>query len=147
MSESKGHRELIRAMAENVETRYPKMRLKKDILEKPGDAVPPNINNFKPDVFAVNRNRSFHVICEAKTDIDLEIEHTNLQLQAFLSYIETKGQGLLILGILGQKADRAKTMLHFLNQELEPKATKFEVFDGLDYWELVSARDSQWHLI
>ena len=143
MSESKEHRELVMRLARDLATRYPTVSLTTDIQEKPGDSTPGLISGYRPDIYASVKSQGLCIICEAKTTNDLDNSHTNLQLRSFSAYLETHSRGLLVLGISGEGADRAKTILRFMAKELSPKVTTLQLFDGLDYWELRQT----WHLL
>lgn len=134
-------------MAKEIIARYPQASLTIDVQDKPGDCTPDTIDGYKPDIYASVKGEGFHIICEAKTSIDLDNSHTNSQLRSFSAYLEKRVRGLLILGISGDGADRAKTILRFMSQELSPKVTTLQLFDGLDYWELRQTKGSMWHLL
>ena len=70
------------------------------------------------------KNEDIHIICEAKTFNDVDKNHTNSQLYSFVEYLETKKSSLIILGVPGETADSAKTLIRFLSQDLKPIANK-----------------------
>lgn len=130
-----------------LELRYPQIQIVADIQQKPGDPVPQLIDNFRPDVYAVlPRGKSATIIAEAKTDEDIDNRHTRSQLTAFINYIGRHGSGSFILSVTGFGADRAKTLLRFLYQEICSTSTVLYVFDGCDLWSLDSTSGVTWHL-
>lgn len=147
MSQSDTHRSLIMRVAEDLQSRYPGISIITDAQQNPGDEVPPIIDGFRPDVYAVlpTEERSI-IIAEAKTDGDLQNQHTDNQLAAFLNYIERKRRGCLILSVTGRGADRAKTLLRFVYQYNQVEHTALAVYDGCDLWKL-RASGIIWDLI
>ncbi len=147
MSESNEHRFLIKAMMTFVRRKYKDYYLILDIQDHPGSGCPPLIGQFRPDIFAEDIEKKHNIICEAKTSMDLETHHSLSQIKAFLMYLELKGGGVFILGIFGQKADRAKTILRFMVGDGLVRNTLLMVYDGCDYWELRYGEELKWRLI
>lgn len=147
MSQSDLHRELVIQIATELELRYPKISITTDIQQKPGDSVPPMISNFRPDVYAnLPTNPPTIIIAEAKTDNDIDNQHTRNQITAFINYFERQVSGSFILSVTGCGADRAKTLLRFLCQDIRPTNTDVFVYDGCDFWSLDSISGVMWHL-
>lgn len=147
MSESNEHRFLVEEIANGASLRYPKLRIIRDIINRPGDERPPTINGSVPDVYATDKKHHFYLIGEAKTDSDLDLPHTYEQIEAFATFLENKERSIIILGAIGKTSDRAKTILYFLKQEMSLQTTILQVYDGLDFWELGGSRGTKWHLI
>lgn len=146
MSESNEHRNLIISMSIHIALKFPGSIITTDIQDRPGDPIPDLIDGFRPDIYAENGDRKSYIVGEAKTAQDLENTHSNSQLCSFANYLEDKEIGTLLLGISGEKADRAKTLLRFLYRELNITHTKFQIFDGLDFWTLNGKDENQWLL-
>jgi len=147
MSQSDVHRDLVIQIAKEIKSRYSPTSLVTDIQYSPGDNVPPIIDGFRPDVYAtLQAGHTVIIIAEAKTDGDLENVHTDGQLSAFVSYLENKGKGTFILSVTGCGADRAKTILRFLNRSISVKSTTLGVFDSCDLWILDSLSGVAWRL-
>lgn len=146
MSESETHRTLIRQTVARVAERYPNAVFCVDVQQAPGDAVPPLIENFRPDAYGKISETETSIIIEAK--IDNNQRHTHDQVASFLKHLEhQRTKGYFILAVLGTGADRAKTMLRFLSIELNIHTTIIEVFDGNDFWQFGLAGDVKWRLI
>ena len=147
MSQSDQHRNLVIQVVKALESRYPLTSFIADVPKKPGDAVPPVIDGFRPDVYATKESGSSIVIVEAKTDSDLDNRRTNNQVVSFVNYLERKRNGLFILSATGCGSNRAKTLLRFVCQVTHVTSTAIEVFDGCDFWLLDSRNSATRHLI
>ena len=146
MSQSEQHRNLVIQIVKVLETRYPLMSFIADVQQKPGDAVPPVIDGFRPDVYASKDSSSSIVIAEAKTDGELDNKHTNKQVTSFINYLERRRNGFFVLSVTGCGANRAKTLLRFVRQVTHVTSTTIAVFDGCDFWLLDSSDGATWRL-
>ena len=148
MSQSDEHRNLIVQVADEIQSCYPKISIITDLQQKPGDAVPPMVSGFRPDVYAVQPgSHPSIIIAEAKTDGDLNKQHTEAQLQTFISYLErVTNDGLFILAVTGRRADQAKTLLWFMRQINQTVNTTLAVYDSHDLWVLDQESGVTWHL-
>lgn len=146
MSESSEHRDLVMLMACQLQYQYPDIVMQIDMQIMPGDHVPRLINKHRPDIYAYRKDGSFYLIGEAKTAHDLDNKHTHSQLTSFTQYLESKPSGCFVLAVSGEKADRAKTILRFIRQELNLSKIDLQVFDGCDCWALDNKEGVQWHL-
>ena len=146
MSQSDLHRHLVIQVVNALEARCPLFSFIADVQEKPGDAVPPLIDGFRPDVYASKESSRSIVIAEAKTDGDLKRKHTDNQIVCFVKYLEQKRNGFFVLSVTGCGANRAKTLLRYVRQVTHATTTAIAVFDGCDFWLLDSSDGATWHL-
>ena len=146
MSQSEEHKTLVEMVAAAIEKRHPGTALNVDLQQAPGDELPPLIDGFRPDVYARNSHTGLVVIAEAKTDNDIDRNHTYDQITSFIEYLERLKIGNFILAVAGTGADRAKTLLRFLCKELNVRNTMIEVFDCHDFWLLDLYGGVKWHL-
>ena len=146
MSQSDAHRELVLQVEKALSLKFPHLRITIDVQQQPGDLVPPKILGYRPDVYAIDSNHSLTVIAEAKTSEDLENQHTHKQVASFITYLERMKNGCFILSVTGYGADRAKTLLRFMCQEILVKNTSIIVFDSYDFWLLDLAEGKTWLL-
>ena len=147
MSQSNKHRELVLHLAKITKIRYPSANPITDCQLKPGDEVPPMIGRYRPDMYAERTDCSPVIIGEAKTDYDLDSEHSFMQVRFFLSYLEQRDHGVFVLSVSGTSDDKAKTFMRFIVQELKLVNTRIEVFDSFDIWHLDLTGRRKWRLV
>lgn len=145
MSQSKAHKTLVKGVVGALESRFTDISMLVDLQQNPGDELPPKIGRFRPDVYATWKQEHF-IIAEAKTDGDLDNQHTHDQVISFIKYLNRSETNLFILSVTGYKADRAKTFLRFIRKELQIVSARIEIFDGCDFWRLDSRGGLNWHL-
>ena len=146
MSQSDAHRNLVTQVAKALESRYPRISIITDVQRVPGDAVPPIIDGYRPDVYARRMSANDLVIAEAKTDDDIDNTHTHNQIISFLTYLERSGSGFFVLSVTGYGANRAKTLLRFIYRDTLVTSTDLAVFDGCDFWLLDPTGGIVWRL-
>lgn len=146
MSQSDKHRTLVLETVKALEIRYPQVSLISDLQTVPGDPVPPVIDGFRPDVYGHTISEGLTIIAEAKTDGDINNNHTRQQVISLINYLERKKNGLFILSVTGRRADFAKTLMRFIFLDTEATCTQIMVFDTLDFWRLTVDNGFQWHL-
>ena len=149
MSESNAHRMLVMATTHAMRKRYPNMLVRADIQESPGDPVPPLIGGYRPDLIGrCVRTRAHVLIAEAKTDRNIDKQHTRDQIGAFLDHLYTlpRGVGTFVLAVDGRVADRARTFLRFACGQYLSSRLCVNLFDGLDFWILGPRGAPPWRL-
>ena len=124
MSQSKAHRDLIEGTVDVLSSRFTNISMLVDLQQKPGDEVPPKIGRFRPDVYATRKREHFIVIAEAKTDGDIDNQHTHDQIISFIKYLNRSETSLFILAVTGYGADRARTFLRFIRRNCRLLARK-----------------------
>lgn len=72
------------------------------------------IDDFRPDVFAVDAPLTRVVVGEAKTQLDLETLHSKNQFLSFVKYLAGQAQPVLVVAVLWQAKARARTLLQTL---------------------------------
>lgn len=149
MSQSDAHREMVLATAHAIRQRHPNALIQTDLQESPGDPVPPIIGGYRPDI--VGRWAPAYpdfFIGEAKTDSDMDSQHTLDQIAAFVGHLRTlrRGVGTFILTVDGCIADRARTVLQFACCQHVSSRLSVQLFDGLDFWGLDPVGVPQWRL-
>ena len=147
MSQSEAHRNLVLQVAKAIEARYFPISVITDLQQNPGDAVPPMIRGYRPDVYAHEEVRNIQIIAEAKTDSDLKNLHTQRQLMSFIGYLSDKERSLFILSVTGTKSDQGKTLLRFTHRLSSARTVALEVFDGHDFWSFNLQDKTTWDLL
>ena len=135
--------------ARAIEQRHRTIRVLADLQDTPGDPVPPLIGGYRPDIVARNILMVPNLlIAEAKTDYDIDNQHTLDQIDAFVSHLDTLplGVGTFILAVDGRVADRARTILRFACRQRVSPRLRINLFDGLDFWNLGPLGGEQWRL-
>ena len=149
MSQSNAHRELVLATTRAIQQRHRNIRVLADLQEIPGDPVPPLIGGYRPDIVARSPLTDPDLlIAEAKTDHDIDNQHTLDQIEAFLGHLDALplGVGTFILAVNGRIADRARTVLRFACRQRVSSRLRVNLFDGLDFWNLGPLGAEQWRL-
>ena len=141
MSQSDEHRRLVTAAAQAVRQRHPTMDVTTDLLDIPGDSVPPLIGGHRPDIIArCTVDRRQLVIAEAKTNGDIDNRHTRSQIDAFMDHLDAMttntGIGTFILAVNGHAAATARTLLRYNCRRRVSSRLHIKLFDGLDFWTL-----------
>ena len=144
MSESNEHREMVLLMVKALQNRYIDIKVSSDMQDRPEDYIPPIIGGYRPDIIAFYGQKT--LIGEAKTSKDIKAKRSNMQIKAFIKSVQQRDSSF-VLGIYGQEANHAKTILRFISCELGKRRCQLEVFDGLDYWVLSQNGRESWHLI
>ena len=157
MAESIQHIELVKNMADFVNTNYFNLKIFTDIQERPGDVTPPIIKGSKPDLYAfssehhnltkhnnLNSEKSCFIIGEAKTSSDLKTIRSEKQIKNFLLYLEKFNRPSFILAVPFLSSNEAKSRLNFFYQDLKLSNTDCIVYDEVSSWRLM---DTSWHLI
>ena len=81
--------------------------------------IPPRIDVFIPDVFAKGRNSERLIIGEAKSSQrDLESEHSEKQLIAYLRHCKNKLNSVVILAVPFNIYNCAKSLLEAIKTEV-----------------------------
>ncbi|MBF2759079.1 MAG: hypothetical protein ISN28_02230 [Ectothiorhodospiraceae bacterium AqS1] len=145
MAESDEHRLLVGIMMKNLKSLY-QHKSASITADIDSYARPPNIGNFRPDIFINIRQDNKIIICEAKTWPDLKSQRSEKQILSFLTYLESAPKcGCFILGGFGHfMSEYGKSMLRNLRLKHGISACSLQVFDGLDCWQM---GDKSWHLI
>ena len=149
MSQSNVHRRLVVAAAQAIQQRHPTIHVTTDLLEAPGDPVPPVIGGYRPDIVAHSNTACLqYVIAEAKTDGDIDNRHTWSQICAFVNHLDAmaSGTGIFVLAVNGHVADAARTVLRFACRQHVSSRLHIKLFDGLDFWILGSFGAPLWRL-
>ena len=120
-----------------------------DLLDAPGDPVPWLIGGHRPDIIARRSAACFQfLIAEAKTDGDIDNQHTLRQVRAFVDHLDamTTGTGTFILAVNGHVAASARTLLRFTCRQRVSSRLRVKLFDGLDFWTLGPIGAPLWRL-
>ena len=135
--------------ARAIQRRDPTLRVTTDLSAVPGDPVPPPIRGYRPDIIArCQTDPATLVIAEAKTDGDVDNQHTRNQIDAFVSHLAAmpRGDGIFVLAVSGRVADTARAVLRFACRDRVSCRLRVNLFDGLDFWTLGPPGAASWRL-
>ena len=103
-----------------------------DDLSSPLRAEKPNrIEGFVPDVYAFDAPLTTIIIGEAKTQADLETEHSKKQITAFLSFLGHQETGIFILAVPWQAKRRAQAIVAALREAVGASSVETVTLDDL----------------
>lgn len=147
MSESDAHRLLVLRTADAIRRHCTSVTtVLTDVLVKAGDPVPPLVEGYRPDLYAISHGSNVVVLGEIETLASMRSRHTVRQLGSFLRHLDgRRARGCFVLAAEGSGADRAKVLLRFLVTVHCTRPTNILVYDGLDFWRLGGAL--RWHLL
>lgn len=93
---------------------------------------PPKIGNFRPDVYAVDAPLTKTIVGEAKTQLDLETDHTKAQLASFISFLKLQRNAVLVVAVPWQAKPTARSMLQGLANRLGAAEIRVVVIDDIE---------------
>ncbi len=77
-----------------------------------GNDMPPKVESYIPDVYAIGKISNNVIIGEAKTSQwDLESEHSEWQIKAFLKHCSEKKNSMVVLAVHPELINCAKSLL------------------------------------
>ncbi len=92
------------------------------------DGHPPTIQGYRPDVYA--ETREIVVVGEAKPPWDLESPRSELQLRAFLRYVESDMLRHMVLAVDWTDKATAKSLLKSIALNWECVRDRIHILDG-----------------
>src|SRR5687767_11170006 len=102
MPESATHADLVRAIVTFAASQLGPMSsiaVREDAVRPIRGEKPPRIGGFTPDVHAIDVPTTSTLVGEAKTQTDLERDHTRRQVNAFLEYLAATPRGIFVLAV------------------------------------------------
>lgn len=132
MPESATHAVLVQALlafAQQELGSLAELAVREDALRPLRGERPPRIHGYVPDVYATNVPTTSTLIGEAKTRTDLETEHSEKQISAFLRYLAQTQDGIFVLGVPLSAVATAKRLVRRLNAPFAEARTRAVVID------------------
>jgi len=117
MAESVNHLRLVEHLVAHITATYEGLVVFHDLPAALGAEKPPRIGGYVPDVFATDAPTTITIVGEAKTESDLETDHSREQLVAFLQYLGARQRGVLVLAVPWQVRATAKNLLASLQRQ------------------------------
>lgn len=90
---------------------------------------PPKIGAYRPDVYAIDAPLTRTIVGEAKTQADLETDHTREQLRAFMGFLRLQDNAVFVLAVPWQAKARGRTLLQAVGHEMDAPGVRIVVID------------------
>jgi hypothetical protein len=104
--------------------------VREDVIRPMRGERPPRIGGYTPDVYATDVPTTRTVVGEAKTQLDLETEHSRRQITAFLGHLSRTPGGTFILAVPPSARATARRQLAHLCAIFGDDAPRIIVLDG-----------------
>lgn len=134
MPESATHAGLVKALitfAERELGTLADLSVRDDAVRPLRGERPPRIYGYVPDVFATDVPTTATLIGEAKTRSDLETEHSQRQILAFLRYLSQTPNGVFVLSVPLSAVPTARRLVSRLNAPFADTQIRAVVIDGV----------------
>lgn len=120
MAEGDVHRRLVRLLSEQIagEARVSWATFIDGVAPEERDGLPPFIEAYRPDVYAVERGSRRIVIGEAKTAFDIDNDHTKRQLGAYFRHVAEGSEGEVWMAVPMMSAGTAHRVCRVVRQQL-----------------------------
>lgn len=132
MPESAAHAYLVQAIILYAEREFGDLAdvaVQEDAVRPVRGERPPRIEGYVPDVFATDVPTTTTLIGEAKTQHDIETDHSHRQIFAFLSYLSKTPKGIFVLSVPLVAGATARRFLSEINRPFSTAATRTVVLD------------------
>ena len=132
MPESSAHARLVRAIILYAEREYEgltNLAVQEDAVRPLRGERPPKVEGYVPDVFLTNVPTTMTLIGEAKTQKDLETDHSRQQISAFLSYLSKTPQGVFVLSVPSVAVATARRLVSETSRSFPESTTRTVVLD------------------
>lgn len=132
MPESATHADLVRSIVAFAAWELGPMTsiaVREDAVRPIRGEKPPRIGGYTPDVHAVDVPTTKTLVGEAKTQTDLERDHTRRQVAAFLEYLAETPNGIFVLAVPLAARATARRLIAELNAPFANEGTRLVVLD------------------
>ena len=132
MPESATHAGLVQAVIAYVKHEFgdlAEFAIREDAVRPVRGERPPMIEGYVPDVFATDVPTTMTLIGEAKTQQDIETDHSRRQISAFLSYLSKTPNGVFVLSVPLAAGAMARRLLAEINWPFASATTRTVVLD------------------
>ncbi len=135
MPESSKHLDLVRRVLEYIRKQHCGIEHVATLHDLPGVIgcdKPPKIGAYRPDVYALDAPLTKTIVGEAKTQADLEAEHSKDQFAAFLKYLRLQPNPSLVVGVPWQAKATARTLLQNLCRRFDAQNVQIVIVDDVE---------------
>jgi len=134
VGESSKHLGLVRCILSYIRGNYVGVDHVATLHDLPGIIgcdKPPKIGTFRPDVYAIDAPLTKTLIGEAKTQADLETDHTRNQFRAFIRFLRLQDNAVFVLAVPWQAKARARIVIQAVVRETEAANVQIVVIDEI----------------
>lgn len=134
MAESNTHSALVKVIIKYIGREHAQIAalgIVNDLSGPLGAEKPNRIDGFVPDVYAFDAPLTTVIIGEAKTQADLETEHSKKQIAAYLAFLRHQTTGIFILAVPWQAKRRASAIVASLRESVGASSVKTVTLDDV----------------
>ena len=134
MGESAIHSELVRAIVRWVSTKTELSKrgaLLSCLPESSRHDTPPTLSGSVPDVFIKDDTSGTVLIGEAKTSWDIETRRTRAQLTAYLKYLMSCRDAILVIAVPWYCSNQMRSLIRYLQQRTGAHSVNVYVLEEL----------------
>lgn len=135
MAESSKHLDLVHRILDYILSHYSGVDHVATLHDLPcyvGCEKPPKIGRFRPDVYAIDAPLTRAIVGEAKTQSDLEANHSKEQFTAYFAHLRLQPRPLLIVAVPWQAKATAQSLLHVLRNGIDAASVEIVVIDDVE---------------
>lgn len=133
MPESETHAKLVQAIVSYAQQELGALAdiaVREDAVRPVRGERPPRVEGFTPDVHATTIPTTRTLIGEAKTRVDLERDHSRMQISAFLRHLSHTSGGIFVLAVPLVAGSTARRLLAELSAPVGGLLPRLVVLDG-----------------
>ena len=134
VAESSTHLALVKRILDHIAHHYQgagAVAVLHDLPGQIGCTKPPKIGAYRPDVYAIDAPQTQTIVGEAKTQGDLETEHSHKQFATFLRFLALQSHGVFILGVPWQAKARGLSLLKGIGREVGTHSIRIVIVDDV----------------
>lgn len=123
------HRRLVRLLSERIASDAPMSWASfiDGVAVGDRDGIPPYLEAYRPDIYAVERGSRRTIIGEAKTALDIDNDHTRCQLGAYFRHLAEGSAGEVWMAVPMMSAGTAHRVCRVVRQELGLNTVRFVI--------------------
>lgn len=132
MPESANHAGLVRSIVRFAEREFGSLNnvaIREDSIRPMRGEKPPRIGGYTPDVYATDVPTTRTLIGEAKTQEDLETQHSRGQIAAFLEFLARTPGGMFVLAVPLAAGATGRRLTAELNAQVVGAPARIVVLD------------------
>lgn len=132
MPESATHAGLVRSIVRFAESEFGSLdnvAIREDAICPMRGEKPPRIGGYTPDVYAADVPTTRTLVGEAKTQADLETQHSERQIAAFLEFLARTPGGIFVLAVPLTAGATARRLTAEMNARFVGTPTRIVILD------------------